>query len=324
MTPGGIDQQRLMAKVARLYHVGGLRQVEIGERLRISQSRVSRLLQQAEDQGLVRTVVVLPEGLNVELEEELERRFPLAEAYVVDTVAGNEDELTRDLGQAAASVLAQAAIEAATIGFTSWSRTLREVVAALPPLRSGTTHVVEMLGDLGPPDLQHEAARSTQQLARLTGAEPVFLRTPGVAASPEVRQALLGQDAYARQALARLDAVDLALVSVGSCRIVPPLRAGENFFSEEALAAARGAGAVAEICMRFLDADGRPIATPTDELVTGVTLDQLRRARRRWGVAGGPAKYAAIEAALRGGWFDVLVTDTATATHLVTSAVPSS
>ncbi len=318
----GVDHQRLMAKVARLYHARGLRQVEIADRLHISQSRVSRLLQQAEDEGFVRTVIVLPKGLNADLEEELERRYSLSEAYVVDAVAEDEKELTRDLGQAAASILANASIEASTIGFTSWSRTFREVVDSLPPLRSGTKYVVEMLGDLGPPNLQHESARSTQRLAQLTGAEPIFLRTPGVAASPQVRRALLKQDTYARQALKLLGSLDLALVSVGNCTVVPPLRAGQNFFSDEQLEAARIAGAVAEICMRFLDSNGKPIKTPGDDLVTGVTLDQLRSAKRRWAVAGGPAKYAAIEAALKGAWFDVIVTDTATAMHLVSSVVP--
>ena len=50
------SQQRLVTKVARLYHVRGLRQAEIAARLQLSQSRVSRLLSQAEESGVVRTV----------------------------------------------------------------------------------------------------------------------------------------------------------------------------------------------------------------------------------------------------------------------------
>jgi hypothetical protein len=36
---------------------------------------------------------------------------------------------------------------------------------------------------------------------------------------------------------------------------------------------------------------GVPIASPLDDLVTGVTLEQLRAAKRRWIVAGVPVKY---------------------------------
>ena len=42
---------RLMTKVARLYYEQGLRQAEIADRLDLSQSRVSRLLKQAEKEG---------------------------------------------------------------------------------------------------------------------------------------------------------------------------------------------------------------------------------------------------------------------------------
>lgn len=315
-----VDRQRLMAKVARLYHNSGLRQVEIADRLRLSQTKVSRLLQQAQDQGIVRTVVVPLTGLNAEMEEELERRYELAEVHVVNAVAEVETELTAELGEAAASILANVPVDVPVVGITSWSRTLRHMVESLRPIRTGTTTVVEMLGDLGPPEQQHEAARATQRLAMLAGASAVFLRTPGVVSSPQVREALLRHDAYARTALGLLDALDLALVGVGTCAVVPPLQAGNNFFSEEELREVVAAGAVGQLCLRFLDARGQPVASRLDDLVTGVTLDQLKSAKRRWIVAGGPSKYRAIRAALLGGWADTFVTDAATARWLVSPA----
>ena len=312
-----VDRRRLMAKVARLYHNANLRQVEIADRLRISQTRVSRLLQQAQDHGIVRTVVVPLMGLNAEIEEELERRYDVAEVYVVDAVADDETELTSELGEAAASILANVPVDVPVVGLTSWSRTLRHMVDSLRPIRTGTTTVVEMLGDLGPPAQQHEAARLTQRLASLAGATPVFLRTPGVVSSLQVRKALLTHDAYAREALGLLDALDLALVGVGNCEVVPPLQAGNNYFSEAQLREVVEAGAVGQMCLRFVDARGVPVASPLDELVTGVTLDQLRSAKRRWVIAGGPSKYPAIRAVLLGGWADTFVTDTATARWLL-------
>ena len=197
---------------------------------------------------------------------------------------------------------------------------MRHMIEALRPVRTGTGTVVEMLGDLGPPHHQYEAARSTQRLAALAGANPVYLTTPGVVPSAQVRAALLEHDAYARQALELLDALDLALVGVGSCEVVPPLQAGNNFFTDEQLHEVVAAGAVGQICLRFLDADGAPVASPLDDLVTGVTFDQLRSAERRWVVAGGPAKYPAVRAVLRGGWADTLVTDVVTARWLLGGA----
>ena len=69
--------------------------------------------------------------------------------------------------------------------------------------------------------------------------------------------------------------------------------------------------------MRFYDAHGRHVVTPFDERVLGIGVEQIRRTRRRIGVAGGRRKFAAIRAALRGGWLSTLITDDASARRLV-------
>ena len=72
-----------------------------------------------------------------------------------------------------------------------------------------------------------------------------------------------------------------------------------------------------QICLRFIGADGAAVRTPLDDLVVGVTAEQLRRVPNRWAVAGGKEKYAVLRAALVGRWIDCLVTDTTTATYLL-------
>lgn len=312
-----VDQFRLMVKAARLYHTHGMRQTEIADRLKISQSRVSRLLTQAEDASIVRTVVSVPPHINADLEESIERRYPISEVHVVDTVSDQAGELGRDLAYAMAGLLTEVTFDAPTIGFVSWSQTLRLMVDDLQPLRPKAKHVVELLGDLGPPLIQHEAARSTQRLAALTSSEPVFLRTPGVVPSAEVRDLLLARDSHAREALRMLDSIDLAFVGIGACEVDPALRSGDNFFTDEQFEQMRERGAVGEVCLHFIDAEGQPVPNDLDDLVVGVTREQLRAARRKWAVAGGVRKHAAIKAALTGGWVDTLVTDSATAEFLL-------
>jgi DNA-binding transcriptional regulator LsrR (DeoR family) len=311
----GQDQLRLMTMAARLYHERGGRQRDIAARLGISQPRVSRLLALAEEHGIVRTVVVAPDGLYPELEEEVEDAYGVREVHVVD-VLGGDQAIPRDLGGAAARYLTEAAPWGPVVGFTSWSSTLREMTRMLAPIRrSGTAHVVEMLGDLGSPLLQHEAGQATLRLARQLGAEPVLLRTPGVAASPDLRAAAEG-DAHVTRALRLLDRVDVAFVGLGPADFHGPLQEGDNFFSAEQLAAVRAAGAAGQLNQRFIDAAGARVETPLDELVVSATLDQLRAAGTRIVVAGGTSKWGPLAAALAGGWVDVLVTDLNSALQL--------
>lgn len=313
------DQLRLMTIASRLYHERGVRQRDIAARLGISQPGVSRLLTQAEEQGIVRTVVVAPEGLYPELEEALEDTFGVREVHVVD-VPGGDAAVPRELGSATARYLDEASLWGPLIGFTSWSSTLREMTRAMSPVRrSGCTHVVEMLGDLGAPLLQHEAGQATLRLARALGAEPVLLRTPGVVATPPLREGIL-RDAHVARALRMLDRLDVAFVGLGPADFHGPLREGDNFFSAQQLAGVRAVGAVGQLDQRFIDARGAAVDTPLDDLVVGITLRQLRAARCRVVVAGGTTKRAALAAALAGGWVDVLVTDLASARHLTAQA----
>jgi len=309
---------RLITRAAWLYHVRALKQSEVAEELGLSQSRVSRLLDAAVAQGIVRTTVRLSQGLCYDLEHDLQQAYGLVRAHVFDLPAVSDEETyLGELGRTLASYLVEQPLQGRVIGFTSWSRTLRETVRALEVDSPGEARfVVELLGDVGPPYAQHESAAVTQQLARLTGAEPRFLRVPGVVSSPEVRDSILSLDSHARQALQLLDSLDEALVGIGTCAVDPPLRAGDNFFTVEQFALAKKLGAVGQVNLRFIDADGHAVESELDELVIGVTLDQLRACSRTIAVAGGTTKVAAIRGALLGGWVNTLVTDAATAKAL--------
>lgn len=316
------EQLRLMTRVAWLYHMRGLKQSQIAQALEVSQSRVSRLLEAAVAHGIVHTTVRVPAGLQLELEHALQETYGLRHAQVFDVPdSSDERSLSRDLGQMLAVYLREQPLRGDVIGFTSWSRTLRETVRALDtsPGRPAT-FVVELLGDVGTPEVQHEAAEVTRQLARITGAQPRFLRVPGVTASAAMRATLLNHDAHARETLALYDNLDEALVGIGSCPIDPPLKPGDSFFTHGQFDHARKLGAVGQVNLRFIDVEGNAITSDLDDLVIGVTLEQLRRCARRIAVAGGPNKYDAIRGALKGGWINSLVTDVRTAAHLLKAA----
>ena len=74
----------MISTVAWLYQMFGLRQSAVAERLNISQSKVSRLLEQAGDAGIVRTEVVLPPDEQLVLETKLESAHCLRGSHVVE------------------------------------------------------------------------------------------------------------------------------------------------------------------------------------------------------------------------------------------------
>ncbi|MGA8041166.1 MAG: sugar-binding transcriptional regulator [Terracidiphilus sp.] len=314
------DELRLMAKVARMYYVQGIRQQGITERLQVHQSTVSRLLKRAREANLVRFSVTEPPGIFSDLEDQLCALYALKDAVVIDS-PGEEDALVRDLGTASAFYLETTLKAGTKIGISSWSRSLFAMVDALHPgdsCRGGK--VVQILGGIGNVGVQQEAMYLAQRLAAGIGASPVLLQAPAVVASVEARR-VLSREPLVREAFASFDKLDLALVGIGSMEPSKLLASSGNMFTAEERAELSRKGAVGDICFRYFDAQGVAIKSPLMQRVIGIEPATLKDVGRVVGIAGGKRKAQAILAALRGGWIDVLITDRRTAEALLAQPI---
>jgi DNA-binding transcriptional regulator LsrR (DeoR family) len=318
------DELRLMTRVARLYHEEGVRQPEIAARLRLSQPKVSRLLKQAQVEGIVRISVRPPSGTNPDLERDLEARYGLHDVEVVDISRDDDEAAVRELGAAAAYHLETTVRSGDVIGVSSWSATLLAMVDAMHPV-SGVrdTRVVQILGGGGDPAAEGHATHLVRRMANLLHGQGTFLPAPSSVGSAEARDVLL-EDPFVRRAMALFGELDVALVGIGGQEPSGLLASSGNVFSKAELRTVRASGGVGDIGLRYLRRDGTPVQSPLDARVIGIALEQLKRVPRAIGVAGGPAKTPAIRAALLGGWINCLITDRSTAERLLQADRPAS
>jgi DNA-binding transcriptional regulator LsrR (DeoR family) len=314
-----VDELRLMAKVARLYYERGLKQTEIAKQLDISQATISRLLKRAEDEQIVRINITVPFGAYPQIEDQVETAYGVKEVIVVDCLM-DDAQILRDLGAAAAYYLETTLKPNEVIGISSWSSTLLAMVDAMHPVSKHMgVQVLQILGGSGSPDAAHHAVQLVRRLANLVQGSAHFLPAPGVTGSAEAQRAFL-QDSYVREALDRFTTVSMALVGIGSVDPSQLLSLSGNVFSPKELDLLRAQGAVGDICLRFFDAEGKPIETPFNNRVIGMQLNELRKVQRSVGIAGGKRKLEAIRGALLGRWINVLITDLQTAQWLLEQA----
>ena len=321
------ESQRLLYRVAQAYYDEALTQQQIARRFGLSRPKVSRLLQRARASGVVKIVLVPPSSDMSSLERGLEARYGLDEAVVVAVTDPRDAAgVARELGPAAAECLARSIRGNEVVGIT-WGSTLLAMVDALPARSWPDVTIVQIMGGLGPVDAREHSADLTRRVARRFGARLELLPAPGLVSSVAAAEALRADPQIA--ATLRLAArADIAIVGLG----VPSpdsvvMRYGTIISPAEA-EAARRAGAVGDIALRFIDADGRPVRLPLNEpfgepfgeRIIGLTLDEIRAIPRTIGVAGGEAKYAVVRAALRAHLIDVLVTDHVTAQRLLDAA----
>lgn len=310
-------QVRLLTKVARMYHERSVRQADIAAALNISQAKVSRLLKRAESMGIVRTIVTVAPGVYADLEEQLEERYGLAEAVVVDVDPdADERELLAAVGGGAAGYLEATLSGSERIGVSSWSQTILAMVDRMRPFTvRGATDVVQLLGGVGAPEAQSHSNRILGELARMLGAEPVYVQAPGVVADPAIRDSLL-RDPSMQDVARHWSELTMAIMGIGSIEPSDVLATSGNAFAAEERQALLDQGAVGDICHRIFRADGTLVRGELDDRIIAIPVDNLMSIPRRVGVAGGERKLEAIHGALAGGWVTTLVTDLRSAESL--------
>jgi DNA-binding transcriptional regulator LsrR (DeoR family) len=313
------DRHRLLIKLARLYYENGLTHGEIAHRLRLSRQKVQRLVVQAREQGIVQILIRPLTGTFSELEKELENLYRLREVLIVETTAyENQSIVAREVGAGAADYLKRVARSNDRI-VISWGESLLGMVNALsvcPTFQIKGPMVIQGLGGLADPNQEVHASDLTRRLAKVLGAQPFLLLAPAVAASDSARKALLS-DQYTRTVLEKARTANLAFMGIGAPRPDSLLVREGSVVSWQSLSKLMKQGAVGDINLRYFNSLGQRVASDFDDRIIGLTLEEIKQIELVVGVAGGSAKFDAIQAALAGELVDVLVTDHITAQQLL-------
>ncbi|MCR4406349.1 MAG: sugar-binding transcriptional regulator [Anaerolineae bacterium] len=304
------EELNLILRAARLYYEDGLTQQQVARELGISRPKVSRLLSQAREEGIVRINILDPFSEHSNLEKELVAAFGLRQA-VVTTCAGVEAEiLRRRIGFAAAEFLACSLVEGQQIGI-GWGPVLYSVVTSLDVGRKVNIKVVPLVGGMGQIPPLFQANELARQLAEAFGGAWQELYAPVFVGERVAREALVRLKDI-QIVLQAWSALDWALVDVGHLEFQ---NQSSMFFAEyidsSTLQQLKAAGAVGDLCGRFFNSGGEPCGP--EEGIVSISLEQLRALDGVIGVAGGPEKVPAILGALRGGYLNVLITDEITA-----------
>lgn len=299
---------RLLLKVSKLYYEKGFTQLEISDRLHLSRPKVSRLLQQAEDVGIVKINIIPQPGVYADLEGALEAKFGLKEAVVVGVSEPNSQiEVSQEVGAAAAEYFSRATNDPCIIGI-SWGTTLRAMVDAVLSIDCHQSHVVQLTGGLGVPESEAHATYILQRLVAQTESKLSVLPVPGIVDSAEVKKVFLS-DSHVREVFRLFQKITVAYVGIGAPTSDSVVMRDGSIISQRELNLLKSKGAVGDLCLRFFDKYGQAVISEVDDRVMGISLEELKKIDRVVGVTGGPKKTDAIRGALKGKLINVLVTD---------------
>ncbi|WP_341729597.1 sugar-binding domain-containing protein [Brooklawnia sp.] len=315
--PAKRDQQMLI-DAARMYYIEGLDQGQVGRRLGVSRSSVSRMLTTARESGIVQVRITGDDHVdrNRDLERELMRAFGLREALVAQTASAAT--ALDSVSQLAAQLFTRRGPSATRIGF-SWGFTVGQLIDAIPRMTlRPDTKLTPLVGGMPLLDTTPSGNTNIQTLASKCGIMAERFDAPAIVESSLTYRAMMSESSV-KAALERAKRCDLAFIGIGSFGVHTSKKILDSMrLSEAELAAVLDANPAGDTLGRFFDIEGTPLGPPSSERVIGIDIEAVGAIEIAVALAAGKEKARGMLGALRLGVFDVLVVDEGLAAALLT------
>jgi lsr operon transcriptional repressor len=312
LDPPSVDDQ-LLVRIAWLYYMEDLTQAEIADRLNLSRIKITRYLKRAREKGIVQVNIQSENKRALELESALSNRYSLKDVKVVMSVETRLSQ-QRLLAQGASEWLVPRLESGLTIGI-GLSRTISYMPDYFHPKRKIMCDFTDIIGGVTGPASTMISLNITSKMAEICGGQSFRLLAPSVVSSKQAYEIILSEPIL-NEVFQKAQHCDILFQSCGGVDPGALLYENKslqsdtlNFLSEN--------GAVGDILGHFVDITGNPVKVPFDELIIAISLEALQKVHLGVLVAGGQEKVKTIHAALKAGYFNVLITDEQTAVEVL-------
>jgi lsr operon transcriptional repressor len=307
-------EERFLAQVAWAYHVEGLTQEKVAEKLGATRLRVNKALGDARARGLVRITFNTAFAACAELEAALKARFNLRQAYVAPAPMDAKD-IQMVVGAALGNLLTETLMDPAIHLFgMSWGNTLNIATRFVGAMDRPDLEVISVMGGLTRgSDLN--SFEITTRLADLMGAQHSYFTAPLYAGSRESRDTIMQLDVF-REVLEKLRSVDAMAMAAGDLS-KSSLLMRDGLPSDVSMEELVALGGVGDVLGTVINAQGMPLDHPINERIIGIGFDDLARIPNVILAAGGPHKVVVNRAILSRGVVNTFVTDEASARALL-------
>lgn len=299
------EKWNVLAAVANLYYNSELTQNEIAERLYTSRSRVSRMLKEARELGIVEISVHEPWERMLAYEQELQDAFHLKNVRVVSVKDSGKDRGSEKIAEAAAYYLDSMVKQGMVLGI-SWGNTLYGIVKHISTnnRKNIPVTVVPIMGAANIKSPEKDAMDLAKDLASAYGGKYRYIYAPLFVNNRSLRDNLIREENI-KSVLELAAGADVILTSAGSVGY----KSWSDYLSENTLEALAAKGAVGHIGGHFYDIRGREPETSLADRIIGISSADIRRCGNVVCAAYGESKAEAILGALRGGFLNTLIID---------------
>lgn len=307
------DKLKKIIEAAKLYYLMDYSQQEIANKIGVSRPTVSRLLQQAKEDGIVEIRIMDPSEDCKEFAKQLEEKFGLKKALVASVPVYEDTIIKQALGKTAASYIGEIIQDGDMIG-TSWGTTTYQVASYLEHKALKDVRIVQLKGGVSHSEKKTYASETLHLFEKAFDATCYQLPLPAIVDHVVVKQAIEA-DRHIKKLLQMGKQANIALFTVGVPKEDSLLFQLGYFTEEDEKLISKHA--VGDIASRFFDKEGTICNESLNARTIGIELHELQKKEHSILVAGGLKKVEGILGALHAKYANVLITDIYTAKILL-------
>lgn len=316
-------EERFIIKVLEMHYKQGMSQLEIGKKLNVSRTTISRTLAQARKEGYVQIKINYPEGSMTSTESILEEKYHLKEAVIA--CAKENEDISDEVAFFASDYILRILKNHMTLALTR-GVTLQKMVECLTKdvrlkfLKTDDINVVPLMAATNIPATAEKGFRLAysnylmEEVGRLLNGNSFQLLAPQYVASAEVKKSFM-EERSVKEVMDMARNADVAVMGIGTLDQNSAI-INANLVPIEEFQRLHDKGGAGEILSHVVDKDGNLIKDEFEDRLISLGLEDLKKIPIRVGVAHGMVKKEAILAALKGQLINVLITDEEVAEYL--------
>lgn len=304
----------LMMQAVKLYYLENMTQEEIGKRLYVSRTKVSRLLKSAKK--YVHIQIDGQSMRNTLLEEAFETSFDLEKVIILSALPEGEARIHQSVAEEAAAYVDTLLDENSVIGI-SRGRMMQAIVNSIRPKKKLPIHVVQLIGLMNNPSQNSEEMELVRSFANAYGGSYHNLFSPFVLDDEETRK-VLSRVSGIDETLELAKRADIILTSIGTFCLEDKNILWNSYLTSGEKQSLIDKGAVGLFCGHYFDQNGKILEDDIHQRIVGLTADQIINNKKHViGVSTGKNKVLPILGALRGNLIKTLITDEYTALNIL-------
>ncbi len=309
-----MSKKSLLVRISELYYYQKLSQNEIGEILGVSRPTVSRLLEDAKNEGIVEIRINNNIEKNGDLSNKLRRKYNLREAIVVSGEYDHMEALEKCCTVGADFLTS--ILEHNDIVGINWGETITTLIDKLNYEPMHNVQIIQMIGCLSTGNPKMDGLEHSIKMAKKFDASYLNIYAPAFIRNPVVYDYLMNEPQIITT-LKKASNVDVIITGIGTLENVNSTLSRYGHLTEEERQKFLSLGGVGHLVGRVFNKDGQEISLPNRDVIS-TELENFTKAK--WSICvafSDKGKKQAIISAIESNLINTLIVDEKLATELL-------